>query len=199
METIFSVASDSSVAHSLENPRSVILNNTELMISLLEACRFLKPAKFIHISTDEVYGEVWDNKLHKESYTYSPSNPYSASKTCQEAIAYSYWRTFETPLILINCMNMFGKRQNPEKMIPKAIRYIYTGQTLPIYTSKGKVGTRVYLDVNNLTDALFFIDKNVMPKLYLRLEHQEHPVKYHVTGGTSPIDNLELIKKKIDF
>lgn len=192
IDTIFSIASDSSVADSVSNPKDIILNNTQLIVSLLEYCRIVKPDKFIHLSTDEVYGEAWDS-LHHESWTYSPSNPYSASKMAQEGIIYSYWRTFGVPAIIVNCMNMFGIMQNTEKMIPKTISYLKSGNTIPIYTSNGKAGSRVYLDCRNLSDALMFINKlHVLS--YLKADRREDPLKFNVAGN-EPIDNLSLVKK----
>lgn len=193
IDSIFSIASDSSVADSLTKPREIVLNNTELILSLLEYARIVKPKKFIHLSTDEVYGEVWDS-LHKESWIYSPSNPYSASKMSQEGIIYSYWRTFQIPAIIVNCMNMFGIMQNKEKMIPKTISYLKSANTIPIYSSNGKIGSRVYLDCRNLSDALSFINSKIEPTYYLKKDNREDPLKFNVAGNNS-IDNLSLVKK----
>ena len=193
IDTIFSIASDSSVATSIENPDDIINNNVQLILSLLDLVRKIKPSKFIHLSTDEVYGEVW-GELHKESWEYHPSNPYSASKAAQDQIIFSYWRTYNIPAIIVHCMNMFGKRQNPEKMIPKVISYLHDGKTIPVYASNGKVGSRVYLDCRNLSSALIYIDNKITPLLYEKKQHLELPLKFNVAGNES-INNLDLIKK----
>ena len=197
IDTIFSIASDSSVATSVEYPDDIINNNVQLILSVLDLVRKIKPSKFIHLSTDEVYGEVWGN-LHKEGWEYHPSNPYSASKAAQDMIIFSYWRTYNVPAIMIHCMNMFGKRQNPEKMIPKTISYLSQAKTIPVYSSKGKIGSRVYLDCRNLSDALIFINEKVDPVLYEKKDHLEVPVKFNVAGNES-INNLDLIQKIADI
>jgi dTDP-glucose 4,6-dehydratase len=194
IDTVFSIASDSSVATSVDYPDDIINNNVQLILSVLDFVRKVKPHKFIHLSTDEVYGEVFENDLHREGWEYHPSNPYSASKAAQDNIIFSYWRTYGIPATIVHCMNMFGKRQNPEKMIPKVISYLSQGKSIPVYTSGGKVGSRVYLDCRNLSDALIFIDNKIDPVFYEKKDFLETPLKFNVAGNDS-IDNLELIKK----
>ena len=195
--TIFSIASYSSVGTSVEYPDDIINNNVQLILSVLDLTRKIKPNKFIHLSTDEVYGEVWGD-LHQEGWKYHPSNPYSASKAAQDQIIFSYWRTYGIPSIIVHCMNMFGKRQNPEKMIPKVISYLHSAKTIPVYASNGKVGSRVYLDCRNLSNALIHIDQKIDPILYQKKEELETPLKFHVAGNES-ISNLDLIKKIADI
>lgn len=194
VDTVFSVASDSSVATSVSNPVDVVTNNVQLVLNLLEACRKLRPNKFVHLSTDEVYGEVYGGQLHKESWTYYPSNPYSASKACQDNVLYAYWRTYGVPLVLVHCMNMFGVRQNHEKMVPKTIKYLSEGKTVQVYVSRGKVGSRVYLDCRNLASALHFVDTHVTPRTFSNSDELETPHKFNV-AGSEPLSNLELVKK----
>jgi dTDP-glucose 4,6-dehydratase len=197
IDTIFSIASDSSVATSVDYPDDIINNNVQLILSILDLVRKIKPSKFIHLSTDEVYGEVFGD-LHKEGWDYHPSNPYSASKAAQDHIIFSYWRTYAIPVTIVHCANMFGKRQNPEKMIPKTISYLSQGKTIPVYTSGGKVGSRVYLDCRNLSDALIFIDQKINPVFYEKKNELETPIKFNVAGNES-INNLDLIKKIADI
>jgi dTDP-glucose 4,6-dehydratase len=194
IDTIFSIASDSSVADSVLNPRNIIINNVELITSLLDYAKKIKVNKFIHLSTDEVYGEVFSS-LHKEGWTYAPSNPYSASKMAQEGIIYSYWRTFNVPSIIVNCMNMYGRKQNTEKMIPKAISFLAEDKIFNIYSDNGKIGSRIYLHVSNLANALLFLNENTTPIKYQSLSTQENPLKYNVVGENFPIDNLQLYLK----
>jgi dTDP-glucose 4,6-dehydratase len=197
IDTVFSIASDSSVATSVDYPDDIINNNVQLILSVLDFIRKVKPNKFIHLSTDEVYGEVFGD-LHKEGWNYHPSNPYSASKAAQDHIIFSYWRTYAIPVTIVHCANMFGKRQNPEKMIPKTISYLSQGKTIPVYTSGGKVGSRVYLDCRNLSDALIFIDQKINPVFYEKKNELENPTKFNIAGDES-INNLDLIKKIADI
>ena len=92
-------------------------------------------SKLIHISTDEVYGDVLHGRS-KESDAYIPSSPYAATKASSDHLVYSYIRTYKIPAIVTNCSNNYGPRQHPEKLIPKIIFNIISNMPLPIY---GKV------------------------------------------------------------
>ncbi len=119
VEQVMNFASDSAVDRSITDPRQCWENNVGLMLNVLEFCRGLRRLKTLfHVSTDEVYGPAAPGEKHAEWATIRPSNPYSASKAAQEALAFSYWRTFGTPVVLINAMNMIGQRQDPEKFLP---------------------------------------------------------------------------------
>jgi dTDP-glucose 4,6-dehydratase len=192
IDGIINIASESAIDRSISNPDSVVLNNVNLILNILDFARRKKVDKFIHLSTDEVYGQYYDVP-HKEWAKIVPSNPYSASKACQEAIAISYWRTYGTPLAIINCQNMFGKMQNVEKMIPKTIKYIYEGKTIPIYSSNGKSGARKYIHVRNLCSAINFVMQRDITK-YTSADFEELPDRYHV-GGHDEISNVDLVDK----
>ena len=99
IDYIVNMASDSHVDRSITHPVDFVQNNVNLVLNMLEYAREVKPEKFIQVSTDEVYGPAPTGHDHAEGEPHRPSNPYSASKSAQEAIAYSYWRTFDVPVI----------------------------------------------------------------------------------------------------
>ena len=110
IDYVINVASESHVDRSIEEPAPFILNNVSLICNILDWARFAKPEKFLHISTDEVYGPAPKGHAHKEWVDqYFPSNPYSASKAAQESIAFSYWRTYGVPIAITNTMNIIGQ------------------------------------------------------------------------------------------
>lgn len=121
IDYIINIAADSHVDRSITDPVPFILNNTNLILTMLEYAREIKPKGFIQFSTDEVYGQAPIGINHAEWSPIIPSNPYSASKAAQEAIAISYWRTYNVPLIITNTMNVFGEYQDREKFIPLCI------------------------------------------------------------------------------
>jgi dTDP-glucose 4,6-dehydratase len=162
------------------------------MLNILSFAHEEKVDKFVHLSTDEVYGQYYDVP-HREWAKIVPSNPYSASKACQEAIAISYWRTYHIPLAIINCQNMFGKMQNVEKFIPKVIKYIEEGKEIPIYSSNGKSGARKYIHVYNLCSAIDFV-MNMWVTKYTGADTEELPDRYHV-GVHDEISNIDLVEK----
>jgi dTDP-glucose 4,6-dehydratase len=192
IDAIINIASESAIERSIKSPDAVITNNVNLMLNILDLAKKKSVKKFIHLSTDEVYGQCY-GEPHKEWDKIVPSNPYSASKACQEAIAISYWRTYQVPLAIINSQNMFGKSQNPEKMIPKTIKYIAEGRTIPIYSNKGNSGSRKYIHVDNLSSAISFILRRDV-KMYSGSENEELPDRYNV-AGQDEVTNIDLVNK----
>ncbi len=187
---IINMASESAVERSAQDPVPCLKNNYDLTINMLEFARRIQVEKFIQISTDEVYGEAKKGQAHHEWDVILPSNPYSASKAAQEAVAIAYWRTYKLPVILTNTMNVIGERQDPEKFLPKIIQKIAMGEELPIYTDRdGNIGSRVYLDVKNKIDAIMFILQELPVALYS--EGADRPDRYNICGVTE-LNNLEL-------
>ena len=134
INTIINYASHANVDVSIKNPVSFIQNNINIALTMFEYARTLDTLNcFIQISTDEVYGAAQKNKKHSEWEPLMPSNPYSASKMGQEAIANAYWKTYNIPVIMINSMNIFGERQNKKAFIPKAIGHLLQNKKIVSY------------------------------------------------------------------
>lgn len=194
IDYILNIASESHVDRSISDPVKFCKNNFDLMLSILEYARKVKPAKFIHCSTDEIFGPAQDGVFHKEWDAMIPSNPYAASKGAQNLLAISYWRTFGVPLILTHCMNMFGERQDKEKFVPLLISKILKGEQVNIHGSENNIGKRTYLHCRNLADAWLFVLKEKNPTLYRDgLEQLQMPDAYNIAGEIE-IDNLELAR-----
>lgn len=192
IDYIINAASESHVDRSIADPVPFIHNNVAVALNMLEYARVVRPQAFIQISTDEVYGAAPEGYSHKEWDALIPSNPYSASKAAQEAIAISYWRTYNVPVIITNTMNLIGERQDPEKFLPKIIQKVVRGETLTIHaTPEGKPGSRHYIHCRNQANALLWLLKHRPPKLY---PEADRPDRYHV-AGQEEIDNLELAKR----
>ncbi len=187
---IINVASESHVDRSITDPVPFIQNNVNLALNMLEFAREYPPQKFIQFSTDEVYGVAPFGVNHAEWSAIVPSNPYSASKASQEAIAVSYWRTYGVPLIITNTMNLFGETQDSEKFIAKTIRCVGTGETVPVHGKEGKIGSRYYLHARNMADAILFILNNVTPTLYSQ-DVDILPDRFNVVGDIE-LNNLEV-------
>jgi len=174
VDAIFNVASESHVDRSITEPGPFIQNNVHLMVNMLELARAIKPDKFIQISTDEVYGPAPVGHDHQEWSTILPSNPYSASKACQEAIGISYWRTYGVPLIVTNSMNIIGETQDPEKFVTKTIKAILNDEPVTVHVdTDGTPGSRFYLHARNQSDALLFVAKQVDARMYPECERPE--------------------------
>ena len=155
---VFNLAAETHVDRSIDGPAPFIHSNINGVFNLLESIRFYnkiskKKIKLIHISTDEVYGDVLDkSKRANENYPYLPSSPYAASKASADHLVKSYIRTYNFPAIISNCSNNYGPRQFPEKLIPKLIFNIMNNKPLPIY-GKG-LNSREWIYVEDHCRAL---------------------------------------------
>ena len=155
---IFNLAAETHVDRSIDGPESFINSNILGVFKLLQAFKKYigknKKSLLVHISTDEVYGDVLTGRS-KENDPYKPSSPYAASKASSDHLVYSYIRTFKIPAIITNCSNNYGPRQHPEKLIPKLIYNILNNQSLPIY-GKGN-NSREWIYVDDHCEALIKI------------------------------------------
>lgn len=192
IDIILNIASNSHVFRSIDFPEEFIIGNTTLAFNMLELARELKPEVFLQFSTDEVYGVAPFGVDYKEWSSIVPSNPYSASKACQEAVAISYWRTYGVPLILTNTMNLFGETQDPEKYVAQLIRKIHGGEVVQVHGREGQIGSRFYLHARNGADAILFILNKLSPTLYKEAENIL-PDRYNVVGDVE-MNNLDLAK-----
>ena len=158
---IFNLAAETHVDRSIDNPEIFVKSNVNGVLVLLEQLKKYKKRnrniKFLHISTDEVYGDIPKRKTSLETDPYKPSSPYAASKASADHLVRSYYRTFKLPLIITNCCNNYGPKQFPEKLIPKLILNLIQNKKLPIY-GKG-INEREWIHVDDHCKALIKIFK----------------------------------------
>ena len=156
---IFNLAAETHVDRSIDNPEHFIQSNIVSVYKLLEYFKEYSQkfsSKLIHISTDEVYGDILKGRT-SEKYPYNPSSPYAASKAASDHLVQSYVRTYKIPAIITNCSNNYGPKQHPEKLIPKLIYNILNNKPLPIY-GKG-LNSREWIFVKDHCEALIKIFK----------------------------------------
>jgi dTDP-glucose 4,6-dehydratase len=160
---IFNLAAETHVDRSIDGPEPFIHSNINGVFNLLECIRSYNKKsrskiKLIHISTDEVYGDIVDvKKRADENYKYKPSSPYAASKASADHLVSSYVRTYNFPAIITNCSNNYGPRQFPEKMIPKIIFNTLNNLPLQIY-GKG-LNSREWIHVEDHCEALEIVSR----------------------------------------
>jgi dTDP-glucose 4,6-dehydratase len=147
---ILNIASMSQVEASINDPVGFMHNNVQLMSNMLDLARQVKPKRFIHMSTDEVYGRG----LPCAPTDYQPSSPYAASKAAQEVLSLSYSRTFKVPVSIVNSANMFGQRQSELAFIPKIVRWLHEGKVIPVHYYGDLPGNRSYTYVKNVSDHI---------------------------------------------
>ncbi len=173
-------AAESHVDNSIKGPRKFIDTNINGTFNLLEIFRDTDIKKFIHVSTDEVFGSL----SYKESEfdinsPYRPNSPYAASKAASDLLVRSYVKTYKFPAIITNCSNNFGPRQYPEKLIPVCINKLKNKEKIPLYGNGENIRDWIYVKdhINALINVLL---DGVVGKQYL-------------IGGNNEISNIQLI------
>ena len=182
---IFNLAAETHVDRSIDSPRNFINSNILGVYNLLESIliykkKYKKKIKLIHISTDEVYGDLIKGKSN-EKYPYNPSSPYSASKASADHLVKAYIKTYKLPAIISNSCNNYGPNQFPEKLIPKLIFNIINNYPLPIY-GRGK-NSREWMHVRDHCEALLLI--------FLKGKLGE---SYNIGSGQN-VNNIDIAKK----
>lgn len=189
---VFHLAAESHVDNSIKGPEPFIQSNVVGTFNLIEECRQfwqrkekLDSHRFLHVSTDEVYGELGDEGAFSEETPYAPNSPYSASKAGSDFIVRSYFHTYGMNVVTTNCSNNFGPHQHDEKLIPTVIRTALEGEDIPVY-GKGE----------NVRDWLYVLDH--CRALDLAYQKGMGGETYTI-GGDNEWKNIDLVKKICDI
>lgn len=180
-------AAESHVDRSIQNPNVFIETNITGTFNLLEEgmkkweMTGKENFRFVHVSTDEVYGSLGPEGRFTEESRYDPSSPYSASKAASDHLVKAYFRTYGFPGIVTNCSNNFGPYQFPEKLIPLMIMGIFEEKTLPVYGDGRHVRDWIY--VTDHCDAL------------LKVLEAGQPGKTYNIGGNSEMENIDIVSQ----
>ena len=184
-DTVVHFAAESHVDRSIEGPAEFIQTNVVGTLNLLEQSRFFynktnnDSFRFLHVSTDEVYGSLGDDGKFLETTPYDPSSPYSASKAGSDHLVRAWNRTFGLPTLITNCSNNYGSYQFPEKLVPLMIINCLQGNPLPVY-GKGE-NVRDWLFVGDHCDAIHTV-----------LAKGEIGETYNI-GGNNEIKNIDVV------
>ena len=191
-DAILHLAAESHVDNSISSPAEFVDTNlVGTSVLLDEALRFWRDTganaafRFLHVSTDEVFGALGADGRFDEGSNYQPNSPYSASKAGSDMLARAYFKTYGLPVLISNCSNNYGPNQHDEKLIPTIIRKSFEGDEIPIYGSGENI--RDWLYVGDHIDALF-----------RQLDAAKPGAQYLVGGGTE-ITNLKLAEKLRDM
>ena len=183
-EAVFHFAAESHVDRSIDGPGAFIRSNIIGTYNLLQVSRnyisdVKQDFKFVHISTDEVYGDLEAGNYFNESTPYKPNSPYSASKASSDHLVRAWGKTFGLPIIITNCSNNYGPFQFPEKLIPLMIINCLDNKPLPVYG-----------DGQNIRDWLYVMDHCVaIYEVYKNGKIQE---TYNI-GGNNEIKNIDIV------
>ncbi len=185
---VVNFAAESHVDRSIDDPGAFVTTNVVGTFELLEAARRFhrelpeseaERFRFLHVSTDEVYGSLGDEGLFREDTPYAPNSPYAATKAGADHLVRSYWKTFRLPALVTNCSNNYGPYQFPEKLIPLMILNTLEGRDLPIYGDGGNVRDWIYVD-DHCRGVLRALDAG-------------RPGEKYNLGGGSERTNLEIV------
>tara|TARA_Y100000996_G_C22525505_1_gene644254 strand:+ start:730 stop:1746 length:1017 start_codon:yes stop_codon:yes gene_type:complete len=182
---VFNLAAETHVDRSIDNPHNFIQSNIVGVYNLLECFKKFTNkfrSKLIHISTDEVYGDILKGRT-SENYPYQPSSPYAASKAASDHLVSSYIRTYKLPAVVTNCSNNYGPKQHPEKLIPKLIYNILNNKSLPIY-GKG-TNSREWIFVKDHCEAL------------IKVFQKGKVGEFYNIGSNKNLNNLQVCKSLI--
>ena len=192
IDAVMHLAAESHVDRSIDEPDEFIETNVVGTFRLLdEFRRYLSGKKnrddyrFLHVSTDEVYGSLGpDDAAFSEQTSYSPNSPYSASKAGSDHLARAYFHTYDLPVVTTNCSNNYGPYQFPEKLLPLMIGRILKGETLPVYGDGTQIRDWLYVGdhVRGLTMAL---TRGKVGETY-------------VIGGKCEKKNIDVVHQLID-
>lgn len=177
LDVVFDVASRCSVDESIHDPADFIMNNVGVTLTTLELARALKVERYIHVSTDEVFGAASDESL----CGHAPSSPYSASKAAQEDVCLAYARTFDVPLTIVTTGNMFGERQSQLAFVPRVVRALLNAQVISVHVYDGVPGSRHYSHARDVAD--WFVSGALI-----------EPARHVVLPGRYHVDNLRMVE-----
>ena len=189
-DAVIHLAAESHVDRSISGSDVFIQTNIVGTFNLLEVTRrylaqegkaLADTFRFIHVSTDEVYGSLGESELFTEETSYDPSSPYSASKAASDHLAKAWHRTYGLPVIVTNCSNNYGPYHFPEKLIPLAILNAYEGKPIPVYGDGGQI--RDWLYVEDHARALALV-----------LEKGRLGETYNI-GGRNERANLDVVRQ----
>lgn len=188
-DVVFHLAAESHVDRSIDRPTDFIKTNIVGTFELLESALVVwskycpekrERFRFLHISTDEVFGMLGDEGVFCETSPYKPSSPYSASKAGSDHLARAWFHTYGLPVIVTNCSNNFGPFQHPEKFIPTVIRNAIAGSAIPIYGTGENV--RDWIFVEDHVDGL------------IKASQTGQAGETYLFGGRAERSNLDLAR-----
>lgn len=180
VDAVVNFAAETHVDRSIADPYPFLKSNVEGVVSILEALRSRRDVRLIHISTDEVYGDI-ERGSFRESDRLRPSSPYAASKASADMFCLAYHRTYGLDVVIVRLTNTFGPYQFPEKLIPKTIIRAMLGLSVPVYGSGRNIRDWVYV-----LDACEAID--------LALRRGEPGDIYNVSAGNE-LENIEVVRR----
>lgn len=200
VDYILHLAAGSHVDRSIQYPMEFVLDNVVGTVNLLEFARQVENLQcFMYFSTDEVFGPAPSGISYQERDRYNATNPYSASKAAGEEMCVAFQNTYDLPVVITHTMNVFGKRQHPEKFIPLCIKKILAGDTILIHSDHDRKipGSRHYLHATDVAQGVLFLLSQQMDFQSSKDFGGAKCPKFNLVG-VEEVDNLSLAKTIAD-
>ncbi len=196
VDVIYHLAASSHVDRSIVDPVMFVKDNVLATVNILNYARSMDNLeRLIYFSTDEVFGPAKPGKSFKEWDRYNSTNPYSASKAAGEELAIAFENTYNLPIAITHCMNVFGERQHPEKYIPNTLWKLKNNKKITIHANKdkSKAGSRHYIYSEDVASSILFITENFNSLKNSQITDEIGPncLKVNIPG-TKELDNLEI-------
>ncbi|HEV2499777.1 MAG TPA: dTDP-glucose 4,6-dehydratase [Terriglobia bacterium] len=185
VDAVVHFAAETHVDRSITNARDFVTTNVLGTFTLLEAARRKSVSRFLHVSTDEVYGSMPPGKAADEMCPLEPNSPYAASKAASDLLVRSFWQTHKFPTIITRCSNNYGPNQFPEKLIPLMVTNALEGKKLPVYG-----------DGLNERDWIYVVDHC---RALERVLHSGRPGEVYNIAAGKPHSNLEIVKRLLEI
>ena len=185
IEAVVHFAAESHVDRSIDDPREFLDTNILGTQTLLESARRAGVARFLQVSTDEVYGSLGPTGLFTEDSPLAPNSPYAASKAAADLVCRAYHRTYGFPVLVTRCSNNYGPYQFPEKLIPLMIANALEGRPLPVYG-----------DGRNVRDWLYVRDHCEAVDAVLR---RGRPGEVYNVGGNNEMQNIQIVRLLLEL
>jgi dTDP-glucose 4,6-dehydratase len=185
VDAIVHFAAESHVDRSIADARAFVETNVQGTFNLLDLARRNRVGRFLHVSTDEVYGSLAPGEIADEGFQLAPNSPYAASKAASDLLARSFWHTYAFPVIITRASNNYGPHQFPEKLIPLMITNALEGKKLPVYG-----------DGMNERDWIFVDDHC---RALDRVLHDGQPGEVYNIGFGEPAPNLQIVRKLLQI
>ena len=187
VDYVIHLAAESHVDNSIHGPELFVLTNVLGTFNMLEFARHKGVKRFVHVSTDEVYGSIdaIDDVAFTEETLLDPSSVYSSTKASSDLLVKSYWKTYGLDVCITRCCNNYGPRQNKEKLLPKLISNAVTNQPIPVY-GNGK----------NMREWIYVVDHC---KAILSVLQQGEPGEVYNIGTSCVVSNIDLVERVLNM
>jgi dTDP-glucose 4,6-dehydratase len=165
LDAIIHAAAESHVDNSISGPGAFIDTNVVGTQRLMEAARAAKVEKFVHVSTDEVYGALGEEGVFTTASPMAPNSPYAASKAASDLLVRAWVKTYGFPAVITRCCNNYGPRQHPEKLIPRMVTNALKGDVLPVYGDGKQVREWIHVD-DHARGVIAALDRGIAGEVY---------------------------------